>query len=79
MCYTIITKEKKSMAKFDEVGYIIAYEQGELRGNKVLKLFSHLIKTGKAYSLQGSYGRMASNLIERGYLSATGKILKTVE
>jgi hypothetical protein len=67
------------MAKFDEVGYIIAYEQGELRGREVLKLFSHLIKNGSAWSLQGSYGRMAESLIDRGYLSNKGKILKTVE
>lgn len=65
------------MAKFNEVDYIIEFEQGTLRGDKVLKLFSHLIKTGKAWSLQGSYGRMAQSLIERGYLSIKGKILKT--
>ena len=66
------------MKKFNEVDYIIAYEQGELRGQEVLKLFSHLIKTGKAWVLQGSYGRQAQNLIDRGYLSIKGKILKTV-
>jgi len=65
------------MKKFNEVDYIIAYEQGELKGQDVLRLFSHLIKTGKAWSLQGSYGRQAQNLIDRGYLSAQGKILKT--
>ena len=67
------------MKKFDEIGYIVAYENGELRGDKVLRLFSELIKTGKAWSLQGSYGRQAEALINRGYLSAEGKILKTVE
>jgi hypothetical protein len=66
------------MIKFNEVDYIIAYEQGELRGYKVLELFSNLIKTGKAWNLQGSYGRMAGNLIDRGYLSNKGDILKTI-
>lgn len=66
------------MAKFNEIDYIIAYEQGELRGDKVLKLFSYLIKTGKAWNLQGSYGRMAGNLIDRGYISAQGDILKEI-
>ena len=66
------------MAKFNEIDYIIAYEQGELRGEQVLKLFSYLIKTGKAWSLQGSYGRMAGRLIDEGYISKQGKILKAV-
>lgn len=67
------------MAKFNEVDYIIRYEQGELRGQEVLKLFSHLIKTGKAWSLQGSYGRYAEALIDRGYISEKGEILKDAE
>ena len=66
------------MAKFNLVDYIISYEAGELRGQEVLTLFSHLIKTGKAWNLQGSYGRQAQNLIDRGYLSVKGEILKTV-
>jgi hypothetical protein len=65
------------MARFNEVDYIIRYEAGELRGQEVLRLFSHLIKTGRAWSLQGAYGRMAGALIDRGYLSAKGEILKT--
>lgn len=67
------------MSKFDLVGYIMAYESGELRGQEVLKLFSYLIKSGQAWSLQGHYGRMASNLIDRGYLSNKGSILKDVD
>jgi hypothetical protein len=66
------------MTKFNLVDYIISYEAGELRGDKILELFSHLIKTGKAWALQGSYGRQAQNLIDRGYLSVKGKILKTI-
>jgi hypothetical protein len=60
------------------VNQIIAYEAGELKGNEVIRLFSKLIKNGMAWSLQGSYGRMAESLIDRGYLSAKGKILKEV-
>ena len=67
------------MSNFSEVDYIISYEQGELRGQKVLDLFSHLIKTGKAWSLQGCYGRQAQALIEGGYISAEGKILKDID
>ena len=60
------------------VDQIIAYEAGELKGNEVIKLFSKLIKNGMAWSLQGSYGRMAESLINRGYLSAKGDILQEV-
>lgn len=62
--------------KFDLTGAIISYEAGELRGDKVLELFSHLVKNGMAWSLQGCYGRMAEALIDRGYLSRQGEILK---
>jgi len=65
--------------KFDITGAIISYEAGELRGQEVLELFSHLIKSGMAWNLQGAYGRMAGALIDRGYLSNTGEILKEVE
>ena len=61
------------------VDKIIAYEGGELKGQEVLKLFSELIKNGMAWSLQGCYGRFAENLIDRGYLSDKGEILKSVE
>lgn len=55
---------------------IIAYETGEIEGNRVLELFSELIKNGRVWTLQGHYGRMATNLINSGYLDRRGKILK---
>lgn len=64
--------------KYDLTGNIIAYEQGELSDKGILELFSRLVKTGQAWSLQGCYGRMAHNLIEQGYLSKQGEILKAV-
>ncbi len=64
--------------RFDLVGSIMAFEGGELSDTGILELFSHLVKTGMAWTLQGSYGRFAKQLIEAGYLSGTGKILKAV-
>lgn len=54
---------------------IIRYENGDMDSGDVLDLFSRLIKCGDAWKLQGAYGRMASRLIEAGYISAEGEIL----
>ena len=56
---------------------IIAYETGELRAEDTLDLFAELIKSGKAWALQGSYGRTAEALIKGGYINKQGKVLKT--
>lgn len=52
--------------QYDEVGAIIAFECGELGEEGVIELFQHLVDNGHAWSLQGSYGRTASALIEAG-------------
>jgi hypothetical protein len=61
----------------DIVELIIEYELGELNAQEILDLFSKLVKSGMAWTLQGHYGRVANALIERGYLSKDGTILKT--
>jgi len=63
---------------FSEVDSIIAFESGELSANDTLTLFSELIKNGHAWTLQGFYGRTATDLIEAGYLNRKGEILKRV-
>lgn len=67
------------MKKTDIVAYIIAFEQGELDNRETLELFSHLIATGKAWHLQGTYQRAASALIANGVIDQNGKILQEVE
>ena len=67
------------MVKNDLIDKIIMYESGELKAEDTLKLFAELIKTGQAWTLQGSiYGRPARALIEQGYISKKGKILKKI-
>ncbi len=51
----------------DQVDKIIAFEQGELDEDGIIELFQELIDSGLVWQLQGSYGRMARNLIEAGY------------
>jgi hypothetical protein len=64
------------MKKYDTVGNIIAYESGELDASGVLELFAGLVKSGQAWTLQGSYGRTANALIDAGWLDSRGNVLK---
>lgn len=56
------------------ISAIMAYEDGSLSERNVLYLFSHLIKTGLAWRLQGSYGRAAHSIIEGGIIDKQGDI-----
>ena len=40
-----------------------------------ITLFSELVRTGRAWSLQGFYGRTAAALIDAGVLDKKGNIL----
>jgi len=64
------TKAAKQPARpYDTVGNIIAFESGELDDDGIRGLFQHLVNTGLAWTLQGSYGRAAKQLIEAGEIS----------
>lgn len=62
-------------ATMPDVDKIIAWESGELDEEGTLELFGGLIASGLAWSLQGTYGRTARDLIEGGYISETGEVL----
>ena len=74
ICTKIKGVNKMKAKKFDLVGYIIAYENGELTDRKTLDLFSELIRTGQAWSLQGHYGRTAQAIIDSGWINSKGEI-----
>jgi hypothetical protein len=56
------------------VDNIIAYEQGELNDREVVCLFADLVRSGMAWSLQGSYGRTANALIKEGWFDREGNL-----
>lgn len=51
------------------------YEQGDMTHEEMLDLFSRLIETGLAWTLQGSYGSTARDLIRNGFIDMAGNIL----
>ena len=50
----------------DIVEKIIAFENGEMENEEVFTLFQFLLDSGMIHSLQGSYQRMAEELILAG-------------
>ena len=53
---------------YDEVGAIMAYEQGDLDDEGTIELFQRLIDSGLVFRLQGHYGRTVMALIKGGYI-----------
>ena len=52
---------------FDMLDFILAFEGGEIESNEQLyEGFQHLIDSGAAWTLQGTYGRLAMQLIDLG-------------
>lgn len=58
---------------------LISYEAGELNPRETVELFALLVKSGMAYTLQGSYGRTANVLIHNGYLTPEGAVTEFAE
>jgi hypothetical protein len=63
-------KKRPYDVPYDMMGNIIEFENGELSEEGILELFQYLVDTGTAWTLQGSYGRMAKDLIEQGLILA---------
>ena len=49
-----------------DVQDIIDYENGDMDWDRIINMFQKLIDSGEAWTLQGSYGRMAQRLIDDG-------------
>ena len=55
------------MIEKDTVGKIIDYETGLMSDDEVIDFFQEMIDSGLVWQLQGSYQRLAIQLIEEGY------------
>lgn len=53
----------------DMVDQIMEYESGEMSEQDAIIFFQRLVDSGLAWSLQGSYGRMAKALIDAGLVT----------
>jgi hypothetical protein len=62
----------------DLTSALLEFERGELDTVGFLELFAGLVGTGQAWELQGSYERIATDLIEGGYITPTGAITEKV-
>ena len=54
---------------FDLTYRIIEFEMGESTQEEIFELFQHLVDTGLAWTLQGSYGRIAQSLLDAGVIT----------
>lgn len=59
--------------EFDSLSFIMDFENGDLTDDQIINGFQQLINSGLAWSLQGSYGRMAKQLIDSGYCTPKEK------
>ena len=60
----------------DLTDLIIDYERGDLNLTQEILLFAKLVETGKAWRLQGHYGRVAMEMIDLEFISKDGRVLK---
>jgi hypothetical protein len=68
LLYKISEESRVSKESTDIVGKIMAFEQGELDNEEVYSLFQFLLDSGMIHSLQGSYQRMAEELLLAGVI-----------
>ena len=52
----------------DVLDRLIDFETGLLSDEEIIELFQELVKSGMAWQLQGTYGRLAKQLIDAGLI-----------
>ena len=61
---------------YNLTGAIIQYENGEFGHDQTIELYQHLVDSGLAWRLQGSYGRTAEALIHAGFITSRSKAVE---
>ena len=62
------TQESIRMDNYTAVGIVEGFEPADSE-EQVIEAWQHLVDTGLAWQLQGSFGRAARDLIEAGVIS----------
>ena len=68
-CFTLngcVQEGEFSKPQFDVVGAIMEFESEGLPEEELVELFQHLVDTGLVWHLQGTYGRIAADMIDAG-------------
>lgn len=65
-----VKEEEKVREENDNniINLMLGWEMGELDEFETCDLFQHLVNTGQAWTLQGSYGRKAQELLDTGLI-----------
>tara|TARA_R110000823_G_scaffold284517_2_gene402626 strand:+ start:1099 stop:1335 length:237 start_codon:yes stop_codon:yes gene_type:complete len=66
----------KNAMSLNNMKVLFDYEEGKLDEIQTLILFSELLKSGIVWQLQGHYERTAKALIEGGFLTFNGEVIK---
>ena len=59
---------EETKERYDLVGAIMDYEDGQLDEAKTIELFQYIVDHDMLHSLQGHYGRAAEQLLKRGLI-----------
>jgi hypothetical protein len=73
MAHETIFENGTNITSYLATGFVEGFEEAESEKD-IIRAWSYLIGTKIAYSLQGSFGRQASILIDRGLISSDGTI-----
>ncbi len=69
--------KNKDAAPFNSLDFIMRFEDGSaepLTLPELVEGFAQLIRSGHAWTLQGTYGRTAAALIENGLVDREGNV-----